>query len=186
MQQEQDFDFKLEDILDMLPNEEEFQAKDFKDSDAEYLLQCIATLKFDCFWTSDLEHLDWKNLIPEGWTLDRYYLAMNDLQDIFDHVSSFQIDCSDYFPSQSLFVKYNETVLDLNFIVGQGSDFSICVAQTDVLTYLEWLDVLKLCKMSSYQQAVWYLQNVLKVQKTDSSYDEKLFKLGSTDFFNVK
>lgn len=184
--QEQEIENKIESILDMFPNEEEFHAKDFENSDTEYLLQCIATNKFECFWTSDLEYLDWKNLIPKGWTLDRYYLAMNDLHDIFNNVSSFQINCSDHFPSYSLFIKYNEVILDLNLIIGQGSDFSIIIAQTDVSTYLEWTDVLKLCKMSRYQQAVWYLQNVLDVQKTDSDYNEKLFRLGSTNnFFRI-
>ncbi len=184
--QEQDVENKIESILDMFPNEEEFQAKDFENSDVEHLLQCISTRKFEGFWTSDLEYLDWKNLIPKGWTLDRYYLAMNDLQDIFNHVSPFQKNCSEHFSSYSLFIKYNEEILDLNLTIGQGSDFSIIIAQTDVSTYLEWTDVLKLRKMSRYQQAVWYLQNVLKLKETDSDYNETLFKLGSTNnFFRV-
>ena len=184
--QDQEIENKIESILDMFSNEEDFQVKDFENSDVEHLLQCIESKQFESFWTSDLEYSDWKNLIPSGWTLDRYYLAMNDLHDIFDNVSSFQINCSEHFPSYSLFIKYNETILDLNLIIGQGSDFSIIIAQTDVSTYLEWLDVLKLCKLSRYQQAVWYLQNVLNVQKTDSDYNEKLFRLGSTNsFFQV-
>lgn len=181
--QEQDVENKIEGILNMFTSEEEFQAKDFENSDAEYLLRCIESRQFESFWTSDLEYSDWKNLIPKGWTLDRYYLAMSDLHDIFDNVSYFQINCSEHFPSYSLFIRYNEEILDLNLTIGQGSDFSIVIAQTDISTYLEWTDILKLCKMSRYQQAVWYLQNVLDVQKTDSIYDEKLFRLGSANSF---
>lgn len=170
----------------MQAKEERFKALTFaEDTDEYYLMKCIATGSFGCFYTDDIGYGDWQKEVPDGWDLDRYFNAMNNLEELFMHLTPFQKDISGYFPEQQLIIQWPTGVyIGMRFIVGQGSDFSIWLPTSKEMPIIEfalsWEDAKRLCKISSYEKAKWYIK---ELEKEEVFSNEELnmlyFKLGS-------
>ena len=157
-----------ETIKRMQLKEEKFKALTFdENTDEYYLMNCIATGSFGRFYTDDFGYGDWQKEVPDGWDLDRYFNAMNNLEDLFMHLIPFQKDISGYFPEQQLIIQWPTGVyIGMRYITGQGSDFSIWLPTSKEMPTIEfalsWENAKKLCKISSYEKAKWYIKELEK------------------------
>ena len=176
--------------------EERFKALTFaEDTDEYYLMNCVATGQFGCFYTDDFGYGDWQKEVPDGWDLDRYFNAMNNLEELFMHLAHFQKDISGYFPEQQLIIQWPTGVyVGMRFIVGQGSDFSIWLPTSKEMPEIEfaltWEEAVRLCKVKSYEKAKWYVEEKLKASELSVEEKQKLYyKLGanvsSRAFFEI-
>lgn len=169
-------------IAEKVAKEEgQFQNTSFeKDSDPYILMESVATGQIKAYNTDDFQYGDWQSLVPTGWNLDRYYDAMHSLQELFKHLGNFQVDVSYHFPEQQLYIRWNNgVVVTLDFIVGQGSDFSISLQSNREKPkfefVLDWEDALRLSKVNTWKKAMWYVRNVLVKD------DEEFENLSETD-----
>lgn len=166
--------------------DEKFRALTFDEgTDEYYLMHCIATGAFGRFYTDDIGYGDWQKEVPEGWNLDRYFNAMNNLEELFMHLTPFQKDISDYFPEQQLIIQWPTGVyVAMRYVTGQGSDFSIWLPTSKEMPIIEfalsWEDAKKLCKISAYEKAKWYVKELEKEEVLSNEELNMLyFKLGS-------
>lgn len=166
--------------------EKEYQAKDFGEESEAYgilkwLAKCADEGKNTLLRTDDFgygEH--WKEEIPEWYLKDsnddkgliqRYYAAMQDLEGIFNHLAYFTEDVTYHFPEQRLFIKEGKYTYEFNYVVGQGSDFSVSVvekANPDLykerpikFIFPSFKEAVTISKRSTYGQAVYYARDLL-------------------------
>ena len=118
---------------------------------------------------------------------------MQDLEDIFNHLAYFTEDVTDHFPEQRLFIKEGKYTYEFNYIVGQGSDFSVSVvekANPDLykekpikFVFSSFKKAVTISKRSTYGQAVYYARGLLnslvgKVGDLSGYYGSVMFLLG--------
>lgn len=146
----------------------QFKALTFDEgTDEYYLMNCVATGQFGRFYTDDIQYGEWQKEIPDNWDLNRYFKAMGNLEEMFMHLSAFQTDVSDYFPEQRLIVQWPTGVyIAMRYVTGQGSDFSIWLPSSKEIPVINfspsWENAKKLCKMSDYEKAKWYIKELEK------------------------
>lgn len=169
--------------------EQAFREMSFeKGSDAYILMERVATGQVKSYNTDDFQYGDWQSVVPLGWDLDRYFEAMHELHELFNHLSNFQIDVSNHFPEQQLYVRWeNDIVVTMDFVIGQGSDFSLFLQSAkDKPRFdfvLDYNDAIDLCKKNSWKQALWYLKQIIPEDTFEddlSGYDLSIlmFRLG--------
>lgn len=188
--------------------EKKYQAKDFGEKSEAYgilkwLAKCANEGKNTLLRTDDFGYRDsWKEEIPEWYLKDsnddkeliqRYYAAMQDLEDVFNHLAYFTEDVTYYFPEQRLFVKEGKYTYEFNYITGQGSDFSVSIVEkadqelykTKPIKFVfsSFKEAVTISKRSTYGQAVYYARGLLnnltsKVKDPSEYFGKIMFLLG--------
>lgn len=187
---------------------ENFLAKDFgENSDAygilKWLSECADHNKNICLNTDDFGYGEnWKEEIPAWYLKDskddkellqRYFAAMQDLEEVFNRLVYFNEDVTRHFPEQRLFIKEGKYTYEFNYISGQGSDFSVSIVEkANPNLYKEkpirfvfpsFKKAVTISKRSTYGQAVYYATGLLnslvdKVKDPSEYYDSTMFLLG--------
>lgn len=192
--------------------EKRYHAKDFGEESEAYgilkwLAKCADEGKNTLLRTDDFGYGDsWKEEIPEWYLKDsnddkeliqRYFEAMADLEEIFHHLAYFTEDITNHFPEQRLFIKEGKYTYELNYIVGQGSDFSVSVVEkANPVLYKEkpiqfvfssFKKAVTISKRSTYGQAVYYARGLLnsvaaagKIKDPLGYYGKVMFLLGQS------
>ena len=183
--------------------EEKFMNSDFgKDSEPYKLLKwleyCADNDRNTCLNTDDFgygEH--WKEEIPDWYlkeansdehkALEKYFDVMHELEELFNHLGYFTEDISDHFPEQRLIIRLGKYRYDFDFIVGQGSDFSISVVEkckpefyekNPIKFVLDYNTAVGLSKLSACEQAEYYVEHMLRGKVTPENYGRVMFSLG--------
>lgn len=187
-----------------------FLAKDFgENSDAygilKWLSECADCNKNTCLNTDDFGYGEkWKEEIPAWYLKDskddkellqRYFSAMQDLEEIFNRLAHFSEDVTRHFPEQRLFIKEGKYTYEFNYISGQGSDFSVSIVEkSNPILYKEkpiqfvfpsFKKVVTISKRSVYGQAVFYARDLLnsvadKIKDPLSYFGKVMFLLGQS------
>lgn len=185
--QEKAYEWNADQIAKKVAEKEKiFEAKDFgPESEAygiiKWLTQCADEGRNTFLRTDDFgygEH--WKEEIPDWYLKDsnddreliqRYYAAMQDLEDIFSHLSYFHEDITHHFPEQRLFIKEGKYTFEFNYITGQGSDFSVSVVEKANQNFYKekpikfvfpsFKKAVAISKRPTYGQAVYYARTIL-------------------------
>lgn len=188
--------------------EKGYQAKDFGEESEAYgilkwLAKCADEGKNTLLRTDDFGYMDsWKEEIPEWYLKDsnddkeliqRYYAAMQDLEDVFNHLAYFTEDVTYYFSEQRLFIKEGKYTYEFNYISGQGSDFSVSIVEKSnpilckekpiQFVFPSFKKAVTISKRSTYGQAVYYARFLLnnladKVKDPSEYYGSVMFLLG--------
>jgi len=180
--------------------EEKFKKIDFSKEPYFLMNYCRDAIwygKIDYLNTDDISYGNLEKIIPTDWSLEKYFEVMQELEELFNHLSNFQIDTSDYFPEQKLYIRLPvdeqiekdcgefdlccrcSNIIEMRYIIGQGSDFSIglIASEKEFEEFtLDWKDAVKLSKMNSFEQAKWYVNYLFKTKKVDT--DKLYFLLG--------
>lgn len=183
--------------------EEKFMNSDFgKNSEPYKLLKwleyCADNDRNTYLNTDDFgygEH--WKEEIPDWYlketngdehkALEKYFDVMHELEELFNHLGYFTEDISDHFPEQRLIIRLGKYRYDFNFIVGQGSDFSISVVEkckpelyeeNPIKFVLDYNTAVVLSKLSACEQAEYYAEHMLRGKVTPENYGRVMFSLG--------
>lgn len=189
---------------------ENFLAKDFgENSDAygilKWLSECADCNKNTCLNTDDFGYGEnWKEEIPTWYLedskddrelLQRYFAAMQDLEEIFNQLAHFNEDVTRHFPEQRLFIKEGKYTYEFNYISGQGSDFSVSIVEKSNPTFYRekpirfvfpsFKKAVTISKRSVYGQAVFYARNLLnsvvgKIKDPLSYFGKVMFLLGQS------
>lgn len=187
---------------------ENFLAKDFgENSDAygilKWLSECADCNKNTCLNTDDFGYGEnWKEEIPAWYLKDskddkellqRYFAAMQDLEEVFNRLVYFNEDVTRHFTEQRLFIKEGKYTYEFNYISGQGSDFSVSIVEkSNPILYKEkpirfvfpsFKKAVTISKRSTYGQAVYYARKLLnnladKVKDPSEYYGSVMFLLG--------
>lgn len=187
---------------------ENFLAKDFgENSDAygilKWLSECADCNKNTCLNTDDFGYGEnWKEEIPAWYLKDskddkellqRYFAAMQDLEEVFNRLAHFSEDVTRHFTEQRLFIKEGKYTYEFNYISGQGSDFSVSIVEkSNPILYKEkpiqfvfpsFKKAVTISKRSTYGQAVYYARKLLnnladKVKDPSEYYGSVMFLLG--------
>lgn len=173
---------------DYCKKEKEFLNYSYENSDSYTLMFHVADGKTERgLWVDDFGYGDWQSQVPEGWSWERYVNAMEKLEDLFQHLAYFQHYYGKHFPENELFVKMpNGKILQLHYIVGQGSDFAIYPIEADHYYWIfDLQDLEPVAKMSTYEQAKWYTENCLWTLDgfnlvNDSNRSKAMFALGQS------
>lgn len=165
-------DFANEAMKEKEQKEKEYREKNFDGEPLELIKFCIE--KNICLRTDDFGYGEWQKEVPQRYlnearaagdeklALKKYYDVMGDLEELFMHLAYFQEDISGYFPEQILRIKVEDTVIEMNYIVGQGSDFSIRPVKVKEEDFVfDWKDAFEVSKMKTFDQAMWYYENAL-------------------------
>lgn len=184
--------------------------------------------------TDDFGYGKWEEEVPKEWldeaiasgdkkkALDKYFDVMGKLEELFSRLCYFSTDVSDYFPEQKIYIKLPEdeeiqksidesdlpcecsNIICMDYVVGQGSDFSIDLVDIDQWKkllvekqfFFEWEDAVKVSKMSGFEQAQWYCQKLLESEAAETIKEnkDKVFfilgqasaKSGFTDKLNLR
>lgn len=169
--------------------EQAFREMSFeKGSDAYILMERVATGQVKSYNTDDFQYGDWQSVVPLGWDLDRYFEAMHELHELFSHLGNFQVDVSNHFPEQQLYVRWeNDIIVTMDFVIGQGSDFSLFLQSAKDKPCFDFVidynDAIDLCKKNAWKQALWYLRQIIPEETFEndlSGYDLSMlmFRLG--------
>lgn len=172
-----------------LKKEQAFKEMSFvKGSDAYTLMERVATGQVKSYNTDDFQYGDWQSVVPLGWDLDRYFNAMHELHELFNHLGNFQVDVSNHFPEQQLYVRWeNGIIVTMDFVIGQGSDFSLFLQSAKDKPRFDFVidynDAIDLCKKNAWKQALWYLRQIIPEETFEndlSGYDLSMlmFRLG--------
>ena len=183
--------------------EEKFMNSDFgKNSEPYKLLKwleyCADNDRNTYLNTDDFgygEH--WKEEIPDWYlkeangdehkALEKYFDVMHELEELFNHLGYFTEDISDHFPEQRLIIRLGKYRYDFDFIVGQGSDFSISVVEkckpelyekNPIKFVLDYNTAVELSKLSACEQAKYYAEHMLRGKVTLENYGRVMFSLG--------
>lgn len=187
---------------------ESFLAKDFgENSDAygilKWLSECADCNKNTCLNTDDFGYGEnWKEEIPAWYLKDskddkellqRYFAAMQDLEEVFNRLVYFNEDVTRHFPEQRLFIKEGKYTYEFNYISGQGSDFSVSIVEkANPNLYKEkpirfvfpsFKKAVTISKRSTYGQAVYYARDLLnnladRLKDPSEYYGSVMFLLG--------
>lgn len=183
--------------------EKSFQEKDFRLNSEPFrmlnwLCYCADNDKNTYLITDGFGHDEsWKEEIPEWYlkeagnnkhkALEKYFSVMADLKELFNHLSYFTDDISGYFPEERLIIRFINYNIEFNYVVGQGSDFSISIVEKQkpgfydehpIKFILDYNDAVKLSKMSTYEQAKYYAEHFLSDKLTSENVDKVMFELG--------
>lgn len=183
--------------------EEKFMNTDFgKDSEPYKLLKwleyCADNDKNTYLNTDDFGYGErWKEEIPDWYlkeangdehkALEKYFDVMHELEEIFNHLSYFTEDISNHFPEQRLIIRLGKYRYDFDYIIGQGSDFSISVVEkckpelyeeNPIKFVLDYNTAVELSKLSAYKQAEYYAEHMLRSKVTPENYGKVMFRLG--------
>ena len=139
----------------------------------------------------------WKEEIPDWYlkeangdehkALEKYFDVMHELEELFNHLGYFTEDISDHFPEQRLIIRLGKYRYDFDFIVGQGSDFSISVVEkckpefyeeNPIKFVLDYNTAVVLSKLSACKQAEYYAKHMLRGKVTPENYGRVMFSLG--------
>lgn len=189
---------------------ENFLAKDFgENSDAygilKWLSECADCNKNTCLNTDDFGYGEnWKEEIPAWYLKDskddkellqRYFAAMQDLEEVFNRLVYFNEDVTRHFTEQRLFIKEGKYTYEFNYISGQGSDFSVSIVEkSNPILYKEkpirfvfpsFKKAVTISKRSIYGQAVFYARDLLnsvasKIKDPLSYFGKVMFLLGQS------
>jgi len=183
-----------------LNKEKAFNERDYSEqSDSYYLIKYAVDrfLKGDatCFNTDDIQYGAWENIVPEVWqknalklksdkkeSLNKYFEVMGYLEDLFSHLAYFNEDISNYFPEERIIIRTpvidnKQYLIDMDLIIGQGSDFSISVVEGNkpelyeehpIRFIIDWGDAIKVAKMNVHDQAAWYADNGIYAIRKDN------------------
>lgn len=183
-----------------LNKEKAFNERDYSEqSDSYYLIKYAVDrfLKGDptYFNTDDIQYGAWENLVPEAWqknalklksdkkeSLNKYFEVMGYLEDLFSHLAYFNEDISNYFPEERIIIRTpvidnKQYLIDMDLIIGQGSDFSISVVEGNkpelyeehpIGFIIDWEDAIKVAKMDVYDQVAWYADNGIYAIRQDN------------------
>lgn len=183
--------------------EEKFMNTDFGKSSEPYKLlkwleYCADNDKETYFDTDDFGYRQgWKEAIPDWYlkeangdehkALEKYFDVMHELEELFNHLGYFTEDISDHFPEQRLIIRLGKYRYDFDFIVGQGSDFSISVVEkcrpdlyekNPIKFVLDYNRAVELSRLSAYKQAEYYAEHMLRGKVTPENYGKVMFRLG--------
>lgn len=167
-----------------------------------------------CLNTDDFGYGEWDKEIPSEWVkeaeekgnkdsaLQKYFNVMQTLEDLFSRLCYFHTDISERFPEQRLYIRLPvdkqiekvccETdlpcncsdVIEMRYVVGQGSDFSIDLVDSEVLKkesnpfIIDWEDAIEVSKMNTFEQAEWYYNYLIK-----KDFDFTLFVINKEKIF---
>lgn len=188
--------------------EKAFQERQYYGSHVEEYLKWIADGKAgNGIWDDDYCYGEnWEQTVPEYCrTPEKFYETTGYLEELFFHLSPFHKNTPGNIPRQDLYIRITnsegkEVVLQISYITGQGSSLGVHIVENpdqDLHCIFNWTMVEYLAKMSSYQQAVWYIKNVIvepedsfdhKWVLTDSLFAASCFVLGQsihTGFFEA-
>lgn len=150
-------------------------------------------------FTDDFQYGEWRKILPEEWiddaikagdinkALEKYFDVMGDLEHLFSCLCYFHIDATEAFPEQILYLRIRTgDVIEMHYIVGQGSEFLITLAENteNLPLIIDWDEALKLSTLSSFDQAKWYYNDMFnkadKEQKAflEENKDKIFFLLG--------
>jgi len=150
-------------------------------NDIETLLDLIISNKVKYLNVDDFQYGEWQKIVPDGWTIDRYFSAMNTLEDIFDNLSMFAVEGTQgSFPITGLYIKYKEETLWMYLIEGQGSDFIITKQKPSKHIILDWDVVLQLKSMSEFEKAIWYVNNKCGTISSQHIREKLIFRLAKS------
>lgn len=184
-----------------LEKEKIFVERDYSESSDAYFLIKHAVNKFlnghaSYLNTDDIQYGAWEGIVPNVWqeeaqkrtgdrkdSLDKYFEVMGYLEDLFSHLAYFNEDISNYFPEERIIIRTpvidnKQYLIDMNLIIGQGSDFSISVVEGNkpdlyethpIKFIIDWDDAIKVAKMKPHDQAAWYADNGIYAIRKDSS-----------------
>lgn len=150
--------------------EKVFKHREYFGSHVEEYLKWIADGKADNgIWDDDFCYgEDWKSKVPEYCrTPDTFYETTGYLEELFFHLSSFHENEVGYIPRQNIYLKIKnsngeDVVLQISYITGQGSSLGVHIVNRGVANWIfDWDEIVQLAKMEPYQQATWYIQNVI-------------------------
>ena len=183
--------------------EEKFMNADFgKNSEPYKLLKwleyCADNDKNTYLNTDDFGYGErWKEEIPDWYlkeangdehkALEKYFDVMHELEELFNHLGYFTEDISDHFPEQRLIIRLGKYRYDFNYIIGQGSDFSISVVEkckpelyekNPIRFVLDYSTAVELSKLSACKQAEYYAEYMLRGKVTPENYGRVMFRLG--------
>ena len=183
--------------------EEKFMNSDFSKNSEPYKLlkwleYCADNDRNTYLNTDDFgygEH--WKEEIPDWYlkeangdehkALEKYFDVMHELEELFNHLGYFTEDISEHFPEQRLIIRLGKYRYDFDFIVGQGSDFSISVVEkckpelyekNPIKFVLDYNTAVELSKLSACEQAEYYAEHMLHGKITPENYGRVMFSLG--------
>ena len=203
--QDEAYKWSAEQIAERVAEKEKkYQAKDFGEKSEAYgilkwLAKCADEGKNTLLRTDDFGYGDsWKEEIPEWYLKDskddkeliqRYYAAMQDLEDVFNHLAYFTEDVTYYFPEQRLFVKEGKYTYEFNYITGQGSDFSVSIVEkadqefykTKPIKFVfpSFKEAVTISKRSTYGQAVYYAKTLFEETTVNEvTLKRVMFRLG--------
>ena len=187
----------------VIEKEEKFMNTDFGENSEPYKLlkwleHCADNDKNTYLNTDGFgydEH--WKEEIPDWYlketngdehkALEKYYDVMHELEELFSHLCYFTEDISDHFPEQRLIIRLGKYRYDFDYIVGQGSDFSISVVEkckpelyekNPIKFVLDYNTIVELSKLSACKQAEYYAEHMLRGKVTPENYGKIMFLLG--------
>ena len=166
----------------------------------EYCARMQKSGKLPCaLFTDDFQYGEWGKILPEEWideaikagdinkALEKYFDVMGDLEHLFSCLCYFHIDVSKTLPEQILYLRIRTgDVIEMHYIVGQGSEFLITLAENteNLPLIIDWDEALKLSTLSSFGQAKWYYNDMFnkadKEQKAflEENKDKIFFLLG--------
>lgn len=179
-------------VAELKQKEEKFKKKTYTVGSDEYYLILYLVNQFVKnnpigLYLEDIQYNAWKYLIPQDWqkkaleetgnrksSLPRYIETMHSLEDLFSHLDYFTEDISQLFPSSRIIIRTpvignKQYLIDMNLIVGQGSDFILSIVEAGLEKYvdypinfiLDWDDAIKVAKMNRIEQVEWYTDNCL-------------------------
>ena len=143
-------------------------------------------------FTDDFQYSEWQKILPKEWieeatkegdvsnALDKYFNVMGDLEQLFATLCYFHIDISDKLPEQILYIRIKTgDIIEMHYIVGQGSEFYITLTEdtTKLPLVIDWEDAIELIKMTTFDQAKWYYEEMYS--KADTK--QKSFLLTNKD-----
>lgn len=166
----------------------------------EYCARMQKSGKLPCaLFTDDFQYGEWGKILPEEWideaikagdinkALEKYFDVMGDLEHLFSCLCYFHIDVSKTLPEQILYLRIRTgDVIEMHYIVGQGSEFLITLAENseNLPLVIDWDEAVKLSKLTTLDQARWYFNDMYsradKNQKAflEENKDKIFFFLG--------
>jgi len=156
----------------------------------EYCARMQKSGKLPCaLFTDDFQYGEWGKILPEEWideaikagdinkALEKYFDVMGDLEHLFSCLCYFHIDVSKTLPEQILYLRIRTgDVIEMHYIVGQGSEFLITLAENseNLPLVIDWDEALKLSTLSSFDQAKWYYNDMFnKADKKQKAFLEE-------------
>ena len=154
---------------------EAFCKRNYKEgSEPYYLLKWFVESGRPYIFTDDVQYGDWEKDVPEKWlkaatkdknkALKKYFDVMGQIEELFNKVCYLQSSYDGHFPDHRLTVQFENTLITMRLIEGQGSDFQIWKADEARLQeeedvpkiILSYEELLKISKLGLYDQTLWY------------------------------
>lgn len=156
----------------------------------EYCARMQKSGKLTCaLFTDDFQYGEWGKILPEEWideaikagdinkAPEKYFDVIGDLEHLFSCLCYFHIDVSKTLPEQILYLRLRTgDVIEMHYIVGQGSEFLITLAENseNLPLVIDWDEAVKLSKLTTLDQARWYFNDMYsKADKKQKAFLEE-------------